>query len=55
MKVLLILTIQTMYNLTINTVACVFKIGVILYLPVMYIFFLFNHKKLIKGKIFCYV
>lgn len=45
MKALIFLTIQSMYNITIDTATCVFKIGVVLSMPVMFIYFLFNHKK----------
>lgn len=37
--------VQTLYNLTIDTVACAMKIGVILSLPVMFIYFLLNPNK----------
>lgn len=37
--------IKTLYNFTIDTIARIMKIGVILSLPVMFVHFLFNHKK----------
>lgn len=37
--------VQTLYNLTMDTVACTMKIGVILSLPVMFVYYLVNHKK----------
>lgn len=37
--------VQTLYNLTMDTVAYAMKIGVILSLPVIFIYFLFNPKK----------
>ena len=36
--------IQKLYNLIIDITACIMKIGIILSMPVMFIYFLFNHK-----------
>ena len=37
--------VQTLYNLIIDIAACAMKIGVILSLPVMFVYFIFNPKK----------
>ena len=37
--------VQTLYNPIMDTVAYAMKIGVILSLPVMFVYYLFNHKK----------
>lgn len=37
--------IQTLYNLIIEIAACIMKIGVILSMPVMFVYFIFNPKK----------
>lgn len=37
--------IKTIYNLVIDIIICLMKTGVILSMPMMYIYFIFNPKK----------